>query len=358
MINNEPNESINYKRSNLVQQLGFDRNKVYSISRREDFDLVNSTNIPDDCLLDCFTYDARMSIDLYNKVKHKFKKIISMNILIDDKKHIVWDSKIGQLQFYLDNVHFFNRLVSNNVKFLRLKNYLFLTNHIRFERIEIFDHLCKSNLIENGLINFPSLEKTLTQEVSFALTPEQEKVYLNYDKDFLPLSLDFLPKDNFTFEKKHTLYENNKWVDVPDYGCSYNPLLYQNVYFEVLSETYYYTTEFPNKQINWISEKTIKPIINLLPHFCLTQQDYYSSLERQFGLTFNSEIFKSIKEFDSLPSGYEKTKTFINSIDYLLKMDKKTLHELYVDALPELRNNQNLIIQKYDKNYIKNKINE
>ena len=176
--NKEPNQSINGKRSNLFERFKIPKEKIYSISVTEDFYLIDSFDIPDDCILDCFTYDARMSVDLYNKVKHKFKKIVSMNILIHDDKHIVYDNKIGQLQFYTDNLHFFNKLITANVKFLRLKNYLFLTNHVRFERIEIFEHLCNENLLDNGLVNFPSLKETLSSEVAYALLEEQQKIYL------------------------------------------------------------------------------------------------------------------------------------------------------------------------------------
>jgi len=96
-----------------------------------------------------------------------------------------------------------------------------------------------------------------------------------------------------------------------------------------------------------ISEKTIKPIINLLPHFCLAQKDYYKLLGK-FGLSFESELYKNVSKFDSLRSGKEKTLCFLDSIGYLLKMSRKDLHELYVMGYEEMLYNQKELINLFN----------
>tara|TARA_R100000005_G_scaffold92473_1_gene66104 strand:+ start:563 stop:1609 length:1047 start_codon:yes stop_codon:yes gene_type:complete len=342
------------KKSVINEVFNIPEKNIFIAFKQEDFETLLKMPDNHDLIVDCITSDIQLSTDIFDKIKNKYKKVISSNILINDDKHILWDCKIDQLGWYIKRKMFFNHFTNHNVKFLRLKNFLFLANHIRFERIEIFEHLCNENLLDNGLINFPSLKETLKEEVEYALLDEQKQVYLNYEKEFLPLSLDFVPKVDTDNDKKHVQYDKdvNDFVDVHDYGVEYNPLLYMNCYFEIVSETYYYTSEFECGKINHISEKTLKPIVNLLPHFCLTQKNYYLSLNKQLDLTFDSEIFNPIKKFDSLSSGKEKTKVFIDSIDYLLKMDRKDLHRLYVDALRELEVNQQKVLSHFSEDNI------
>jgi len=305
-------------------------------------------NVKPHSILDCVTNDIRLSISDFLKIRDKFEYVVSSNLYLSEyENHILWDCKIGQLHYYIKNLKFFNSLNLHNHKFLRLKNFLFLTNHIRYERIEIFDFLVNNNLLDKGLVNFPSISKTLESELGYALTNEQREIYLNSDNPILPLYLDMLPKETFLFEKKHDMYLNNKWQSVPDYGESYNPILYQNTYFEVVSETFYYDSVENDCEIMQLSEKTIKPIINLLPHFCLAQKDYYKLLGK-FGLSFESELYKNVSKFDSLLSGKEKTLCFLDSIEYLLKMSRNDLHELYVMGYEEMIYNQQELINLFN----------
>lgn len=309
---------------------------------------LDNMNIKPNSILDCITFDLRFSVSDFLKVRDKFDYVVSSNLYLSEyENHILWDCKIGQVNYYIKNLKFFNSLNLHNQKFLRLKNFLFLTNHIRYERIEIFDFLVNNNLLDNGLINFPSISKTRKEELEFSLTNEQKEIYLNSDNSILPLYLDMLPKETFLFEKKHDLYLDNKWQSVPDYGESYNPILYQNTYFEVVSETFYYELTEYHYETMQLSEKTVKPIINLLPHFCLAQKDYYKLLGN-LGLSFEGELFKNVSKYDSYHSGKEKTICFLDSIEYLLKMSRKDLHELYVMGYEEMLHNQRELINLFN----------
>ena len=339
--------------SNLAKQYGFDDYEVFTLSSLEDLDNFKPKK---KCILDCITYDFPFPLSSFLEVQDKFDWIISSNLVLQGyQNHILYDCKIGQLNFYLENIDFFNKLSERNLKFLRLKNYLFLTNHIRFERLELFDRLVKNSLLDYGLINFPSISKTNQDEVNYSLTDEQKSYYNSYENDSLPMCLDLLPKDSFIEDKKHNLYLNKSWTTIDDYGENYNPILYQNVYFEMLSETYYYTSEFSDDDCIQISEKTIKPIVNLIPHFCLSKKNYYEYLKK-LGLSFESKIFQDVTLYDNIQTSSEKVNTFFEKNKKFLSMNKKDLHEMYVDSYDELKHNQHTIIEKFNGNYINNTI--
>ena len=89
---------------------------------------------------------------------------------------------------------------------------------------------------------------------------------------FYQFNVDFSSKEIFTEDVKHQKwYGTDKgWGDVDDYAKSYNPMLYLNSYFEILSETYYYTRHKmldSGEIVNQISEKTLKPILLFTLHF-------------------------------------------------------------------------------------------
>ena len=304
-------------------------------------------------LLDCVTYDLLIDDTTYKSaLSNGVDLIVTSNLYhIGNPNHILYDSKLYQTFFYLEREMYFEDLLKKSLSFLRLKNFTFLANHIRFERLEIFDWLYKKGVLNDGIVNMPNLDGVSNDEVNYCLTDKQKEKYLEYNYDFLPINVDFIPKETFTEDAKHQKwYGTDKgWGDVDDYGESYNPMLYLNSYFEILSETYYYTQHKmldSGEIVNQISEKTLKPILHCLPHFCLTQSNYYKKLE-EFGLSFRSKIFKSVWEFDSMEAGEEKTKVFLKANEWLFDLSRKELHELYVDAFEELNNNKKTILKNF-----------
>ena len=307
-------------------------------------------------VLDCVTYDLLIDDKAYQTaLDNGADFIVTSNLYhIGKPNHILYDNKLYQSVFYLDRKEYFKDLIERSFKFLRLKKFTFLANHIRFERLEIFDWLYKKGVLNDGIINMPNLNGVSDDEVNYCLTNEQKEKYLEYNYDFLPINADLVPKETFTEDAKHQKwYGGDKgWADVDDYGESYNPMLYLNSYFEILSETYYYTQEMrlnEGRKVNQISEKTLKPIMHCLPHFCLTQKDYYKKLE-EYGLTFKSEIFKSVWEFDSMEAGYEKTKKFLEANEWLFNLTRKELHTLYVSAYSELHHNKRTLLKNFSIN--------
>lgn len=304
-------------------------------------------------MLDCVTYDLLIDDVAYQAaLNNGADYIVTSNLYhIGKPNHILYDCKLYQTFFYLEREMYFEDLLKKGLSFLRLKNFTFLANHIRFERLEIFDWLYKKGILNNGIVNMPNLNGVSEEEIDYCLRNEQKEEYLKYNYDFLPINADLVPKKSFTEDAKHQKWygEEKGWSDVDDYGESYNPMLYLNSYFEILSETYYYIQDMrldKGRTVNQISEKTLKPILHCLPHFCLTQSNYYKKLE-EFGLSFKSKIFKSVWEFDSMEAGTEKTKKFLEANEWLFNLSRKELHELYVDAFPELNNNKKILMKNF-----------
>ena len=304
-------------------------------------------------VLDCVSNELLIDDKAYDTaLSNGIDYIASSNLYhIGKPNHILYDNKLYQSFFYLQNKDYFKKLLNISLSFLRLKNFTFLVNHIRFERLEIFDWIYKKGLLNNGIVSMPNLNGIHKDEISYCTTDEQRKKYLDYNYDFLPINADFISKKSFAPNAKHQKWYGNElgWADIDDYGESYNPMLYLNSYFEILSETYYYTQYQrldDGRTVNQISEKTLKPILHCLPHFCLTQSNYYKKLE-EIGLSFRSKIFKSVWEFDSLEAGSEKTKTFLKANEWLFNLKRKELHELYVDAFSELNNNKEILLKNF-----------
>ena len=345
-------------RSSLVNSPFISINKFFSdyeIIVANDEDDLNKKFTKNDkpILLDCVTYEFKIDNKLYETtLNNGVDFIVSSNLYhIGKPNHIFYDCKLYMNSFYLEREMYFKDLLKKSLSFLRLKNFTFLVNHIRFERLEIFDWLYKKGVLNDGIVNMPNLDGVSNGEVSYCLTDKQKEKYLEYNYDFLPINADLIPKETFTEDAKHQKwYGTDKgWGDIDDYGESYNPMLYLNSYFEILSETYYYTQYTildTGGIVNEISEKTLKPILHCLPHFCLTQSNYYKKLE-EFGLSFRSKIFKSVWEFDSMEAGEEKTKVFLKSNEWLFDLSRKELHELYVDAFEELNNNKKILLKNF-----------
>ena len=70
----------------------------------------------------------------------------------------------------------------------------------------------------------------------------------------------------------------------------------------------------------------------------------------EYGLTFKSEIFKSVWEFDSMEAGYEKTKKFLEANEWLFNLTRKELHTLYVTAYSELHHNKRTLLKNFSIN--------
>lgn len=311
-------------------------------------------------VVDCVSSDYPLCFDSYKKIFETFTnkniKVLSPNLLLyGEDNHYFIDPKMKQMEFIFKNSILFDELAKIQSKFLRNKKYLFLTNHIRFERVEMLSHLYHCNNIEDGLVGFPSIEKVSDEELHMVnhIGEHREKIRLVEDIDFgLPYNLDFFRPDNYETNKKHRLWNGTEWFNSSLHTGDFNLVLYLNAYFEMFSETYFYgfgsvDTFIENKNIPQyiqVSEKTLKPIINLLPFLCLTDAGYYKKL-KQMGLKFESKFYQDLS-WDGLRSGSEKMLTFNEYIAFILSHSKNTLHEWYYTSLDEIIHNKHVFIRK------------
>ena len=118
-------------------------------------DLVLSGNKHRPIVLDCVTYDLLIDDKAYQTaLDNGADLIVTSNLYhVGKPNHILYDGKLYQSVFYLDRKEYFKDLIERSFKFLRLKKYTFLANHIRFERLEIFDWLYKKGVLDNGIVN-------------------------------------------------------------------------------------------------------------------------------------------------------------------------------------------------------------
>lgn len=336
------------------------------IYNKKSIDYINS--LGRNLLFDFISSDYPIAVENFDyllKIFHnKNIRVVSPNLLLYSKnKHYFYDPKIRQMDFVFKYTNVFDELCLNQSKFLRPFKYLYLTSHPRYERIQILEFLNENNLVKEGQVGFPSLEKITEDEFNLCLSQNthEQKNHVRSIKDKnlnLPIIADFVRDLDYQVNKKHKLWKNGSWVESNLSTGDFNVNLYMNSYVEIFSETYYYGfgsvdefTSNKNDQYIQVSEKTIKPIINLMPMYCLTERGYYKKL-KEMGLTFNSEIYKYL-DFDDLNSDNKKVEKFNNSIYKLVSHTKSELHGMYYNSFQELIEN------KYRfKKVLENQLNE
>lgn len=300
---------------------------------------------------------------LLSELKNKDVKILSSNLYLNGlENHFLHDPKIKQCDFIFKNSKVFDEIAINQSKFLRPFKFFYLTNHPRYERIKILEFLYNNDLIKHGQVGFPSIEKIPVSEMEMILN-QNTKTQKNYVKKLkdenlnLPLNVDFLRNKKYDLNKKHQLWKNGKWVESDLSGGDFNFNLYFNSYFEIFSETYFYghpsVDYFGSKhQYLQMSEKTIKPICNLIPFYCLSEKNYYNIL-KDIGLSFESKLYDNLDFDNQLASNSKKIESFNNFIKEKILMKKEDLHGFYYESFSELIHNK-YEFMSYFNNQIQN----
>jgi hypothetical protein len=144
--------------------------------------------------------------------------------------------------------------------------------------------------------------------------------------------------NKITLGEKIEDYREGNWGMPDTYGIPHdihslgNMELWQNHFLTVVSET-----EFCPWDNMFISEKTWKPILGLRPFIINGQTKIYKYLRSRGFKTFNhyfSEIeLENLKEFEVHDS-------LVSAIKQLSLLDKKEIHAMYQDMLPDLQHNQ------------------
>lgn len=314
--------------------------------------------LSENIIIDCVSSEYPISIDSYHKVFETFVNknvhIFSVNILLYGyDNHYFYDTKIRYCNFVINNSIIFDEISKGQSNFLRNKKYLFLTNHIRYERFQMLENLHNQNHIKDGLVGFPSINRVDNQELVM-VNQFNEKYVDNLlsvkDEDFgLPYDLDFFRFDGKDHKQKHLMWNGKEWSDLFT-SNDFNLVLYFNIYFEIFSESYFYRGGYMDAYVEnhnipqyiQISEKTLKPILNLVPFLCLTDAGYYKKL-KEMGLKFNSNFYYDLS-WDELRSGEEKVKQFNKYVNSILKNPKKILHEWYYNSINETIENKKTFI--------------
>lgn len=331
--------------------------------------ILSSGQFGKNIIFDFVSSDYPLSVTHYNLLKIKFEtrniKIVTPNIYLFGKEFSYWyDPKIGQMDYIYDNSKIFDELLIQQHKFLRMKKYLYLTSHPRYERVQLLDLLSKDDLIKHGSVGFPSIESVDEDEIRMLTWKNgrhASKIRKVRDSDYsLPLILDFARKTKeYSSNKKHQLWDGNNWVDSDLHTGDFNPINYFNNYFEIYSETYYYgfgsvdTLLGDKKEGEYlqVSEKTLKPIVNMIPFFCLTDIGFYKKL-KEIGLRFESEFYSDLS-FDELERSEDKVYKFYEVVKRFCEMDITKLHEIYYNSTKELIHNKHTLKRTLNNELIK-----
>ena len=144
--------------------------------------------------------------------------------------------------------------------------------------------------------------------------------------------------NKITLGEKIENYREGNWGMPDTYGIPHdihslgNMELWQNHFLTVVSET-----EFWPWDNMFISEKTWKPILGLRPFIINGQTKIYKYLRSQGFKTFN-HYFSGI-ELENLKE-FEIHDSLVLAIKQLSLLDKKEIHAMYQDMLPDLNHNK------------------
>ena len=225
---------------------------------------------------------------------------------------------------------------------LREKYFLSYNRVIREYRLALISMLYELNLNEKGIISLGAekVDKEFggvwpTKISEFITNPKQNKMVsdaLMKIKSLYPIDADGDVDANWIYkdgEKMHGIV--GQWTNFSEQ--------YKRIYFNIVTESSYY------EDCIYMSEKTFKPISNLVP-FIIVSNPFFLKKLRELGYkTFHPWIDES---YDEEIDNDKRFFMILSEIKRLCKMDKKEIHDWYYDMKDVLLHNQ-----KHFSNYQK-----
>lgn len=244
-------------------------------------------------------YYMNFDIDVFSNEKHityPHSMYTHLNYLIEDD--------------FLNAQTFLKNTILNYKRVLKPHKFVFFSNNINIVRINIFNLLKETNNLNDNIWSFNT----------------KEQYYSNYGVD-LPLFLknneELIPHSYDKFYDLNTDLSNLKVSFLPNYLS----------YFEILTDSFYFTQIIDIKNHTPCTEKIFKPIIGYQPFIVFASPKLKSTLEK-IGMTFNSNLygFYDITSSSSIKLG-------LTQINEQINKTKEELHKEYFENIEEYFNN-------------------
>lgn len=302
------------------------------------------------------------------KINHGNSKFIisSNNDLINDMKTLNLDLFEG-ITLYNNNYNIFtsgrfitelkhknNVITENGYNFslqdnlnLEKKEKYFLMynrNSSRLHRPWFVYNLYKNDLLDDGLVSLMQVD--------------DYDEFIKKDGDYSELDLS---KEDIDLLRKNTPNFYPRWIDEPDSNkvAEFHNFLsrkdeYEKTYFTIVSETN------SQKEFRFLTEKTVKPIMNYHPFLILGNPGSIMQLQDMGFKTF-SEFWD--ESYDTELDLKKRVNMIIEQVKILTNKSFEEWNKILVNMEPILRQNKNLLIKmerykKFEFEMIKNIINE
>jgi hypothetical protein len=214
---------------------------------------------------------------------------------------------------------------TNELDIKRGKYFLNLNrNSARLHRPKLVLELIKRNLFDKGLV---SLLKS--NEFDNYCNNNIEYKTLIYDK--YPFVVDYETPD-IVAQLHNYLTKKDMWMDS---------------YFSIVSET------SASDNFCFITEKTIRPIIYYHP-FIVWGNPHTLKQLRELGFETFPEFFD--ESYDEVVDGNERIKCILKNVENLCNKSLDELHIMYLNIIPKLIKNQQLLVKFYEDNKLYNEL--
>jgi len=228
--------------------------------------------------------------------------------------HERWDQKTNNLPES-------NLIVSQDE--LKLKRNFYFLNlnrnscRYRYHRTDLILELKKKNLFNKGLVSLLQSEDF----DNFCSLPGNEE-FKKHIGDSYPYVLDEKDPDKVAHMNNY-LMDKTPWV---------------NTYFSVVNET------FVEKEFIFITEKSIRPIINYHPFIILGNPHTLKHL-KELGFQTFPEFFD--ESYDDISDYRARLSAVLDNISNLCMLSLDEIHEKYLSITDKLIHNHNLLIHYY-----------
>lgn len=265
-------------------------------------------------------------LELEKLIKQKcYYMNFDMNI-INDRQICFPHSMYTHLNYliedgFLEASEFLKNTILNYENILKPHKLIFFSNNINIVRIKIFNILKETNNLEKNIWSFNNNQQYYS---NIQINLPQ---FLKDNEGIIPHSY-----DNF-FDLRRALSE-----------LKFSLLPHYLTYFEILTESYYFTQILEIKNYTPCTEKIFKPIVGLQPFIVFSSPQLKSTLEK-IGLTFNCDLygFYDISSNTDITKGLEHVKLQVSK-------DIREIHKCYFDYVDEFINNKEIFCDFLIKN--------
>jgi len=310
------------------------------------------TNKPNKLVIDFTSAETYVDVNVVQEFEDKLScygfdlKILSVNIVNNKfKSHVFFPVHAFQLIDTFDSIFepslWIQEWVMNTKK--RLKKYLFLNHHLRTERFKIFESLYNNNKLNDGLISFCwNMENEKFNPNSYSIS-QNDVEYIKNSKAYtlLPIELDGMNTAKIDYNNVRNEIQNPVFFSPPNTNLSH----YFNVYFEIITEGFSYTTPYHDyvDRYNLLhySEKIYKPILFGIPFCFWGPENTLEQFSNSFGFSFKCPLYYCNNDYN--------LESFCEKVNELISLPYNELHKLYYDYFDEFKKNQHILYS-----YIKN----